>query len=415
MSLSLDAKVADSQLVFYMTLALYVGLRVYERWNAHADAVKEHLGDLREQQILQDREAALAVQLLSAAAGGATKESKGALTSSSASAASSKAKKDRKELTARAQQAEARLRRDARCLGPRERTVWLVLLGLSCGAALSVKWTALVTPGILAIEALFAFFFLKDVMALSDGFVVLGAFIVEYSLWFWIHFQLLWKSSDGDAFMSVDFQRTLWNNTHYDPNADRPPFHRMLWELNAEMLRANARIDTPHHWMSKWWTWPLNQRGVLYYSGHVGPDPTKVYLLGNPAVSWLVLGGFVFTFVVIAAVLRYRFDAMTVLDSRLKAFVRAAGFCTSAYVLGLLPYIAVSRAAFIYHYIPSLLYGIVITALTIDVVGGRSAKAIVAVLSAGVVVTWVYFAPWVYALPLSHDQHKAREWLAGWN
>jgi dolichyl-phosphate-mannose--protein O-mannosyl transferase len=82
-------------------------------------------------------------------------------------------------------------------------------------------------------------------------------------MWFAIHFSLLPNSGDGDAFMRVEFQRTLVNNTNYDPLAPHPGILRTFLQLNAEMLSANARIDVRHNWESVWWEWPLNLRGVL--------------------------------------------------------------------------------------------------------------------------------------------------------
>ncbi len=65
----------------------------------------------------------------------------------------------------------------------------------------------------------------------------------------------------------------------------------MLWStavLNREMFEANARIDTPHHWQSKWYQWMYNGRGLLFWSV---PEPGTgnmglVYLIGNPVVVW---------------------------------------------------------------------------------------------------------------------------------
>ena len=58
--------------------------------------------------------------------------------------------------------------------------------------------------------------------------------------------------------------------------------HISAWvQLNAEMIRANARIDQRHHWDSVWWEWPLNLRGILYYSLEKQHGHTEmVYLLG---------------------------------------------------------------------------------------------------------------------------------------
>ena len=65
------------------------------------------------------------------------------------------------------------------------------------------------------------------------------------------------------------------------------PFLAIFPELNREMLAANARIDTPHHWQSRWHQWLYNGRGVSYYTKEVeGGKMAAVYLLGNPIVVW---------------------------------------------------------------------------------------------------------------------------------
>jgi dolichyl-phosphate-mannose--protein O-mannosyl transferase len=65
------------------------------------------------------------------------------------------------------------------------------------------------------------------------------------------------------------------------------PFLAILPELNREMLAANARIDTPHHWQSRWHQWLYNGRGVSYWTKtHDDGSQSAVYLLGNPIVVW---------------------------------------------------------------------------------------------------------------------------------
>jgi hypothetical protein len=66
--------------------------------------------------------------------------------------------------------------------------------------------------------------------------------------------------------MRIEFQRTLFNNTNYDPLAKHPGYLTTFFQLNQEMLAANARIELRHNWESVWWEWPLNLRGLLYYS-----------------------------------------------------------------------------------------------------------------------------------------------------
>ncbi|RYY38594.1 hypothetical protein EON62_00340 [archaeon] len=53
-------------------------------------------------------------------------------------------------------------------------------------------------------------------------------------------------------------------------------------QLNVDMVRSNAGIDVRHNWETVWWEWPLNLRGILYYSVDRGHTYTEgVYLLGT--------------------------------------------------------------------------------------------------------------------------------------
>lgn len=232
-----------------------------------------------------------------------------------------------------------------------ERLLWSVGLGLVCGAAVSIKWTALATPGMIAVECFFGFFFLRESIPILDLLVTAFSAFVLYAWNFWVHFKLLPYHGDGDAFMSLEFQRKIVNNTHYDPNAPELPFLTKLWQLNAEMLSANARIDTPHHWMSKWHSWPLNQRGVLYYS-HTRPDGHSevVYLLGNPAVIWFVGIAVLVGFVALFIYLRVRNEPDLRFPAGFRGFLNSIFYASITYLLNLLPYILVSRSAFVYHY-----------------------------------------------------------------
>ena len=54
-------------------------------------------------------------------------------------------------------------------------------------------------------------------------------------------------------------------NDDYDPEASTY-FLKSFVDLNSEMLAANARIDTPHHWQSSVAQWVVNGRGLLYWT-----------------------------------------------------------------------------------------------------------------------------------------------------
>ena len=295
-----------------------------------------------------------------------------------------------------------------------KRMAWLTLLGVACCASISVKWTGLATPALVALEVTFALFFIRRPLPLLDilyiGFVV----IMVYSLQWAVHFELLPLAGDGDAFMRLEFQKQLQGNQHYEEGY-KQNFWLSMWQLNSEMLSANARIEVPHHWMSKWFSWPLNQRGVLYYSNTMEDGAVQlVYLIGNPAVLWFVLFTIFVSCALLLVYLRVRYQlAFSPLQHR---FFSTLAYITLGYVLNLMPYIAVNRAAFVYHYMPALLYGEILAGVMLDRLFGKDVFPSVAkFIIVGVVGVWLIFAPWVYGIPISNEAHARRRWLPGWD
>jgi dolichyl-phosphate-mannose-protein mannosyltransferase len=308
-------------------------------------------------------------------------------------------------------------------MGSRERNLWALAVGVCTSSALSVKWTTLATPGMIAVESFFGFFFLRrNAAPFPDLLKVLAVAAALYYLWFCVHFALLPYTGDGDAFMRVEFQRTLVNNSNYDPLAPHPGYLTTFLQLNQEMLSANARIDQRHNWESTWHEWPLNLRGILYYS-HTedkGPEAGStgtIYLLGNPAAIWTVAVFLVAAFAFGFLYLRYREHREFQLRRLFGGVFTAVGYCLWAYMLNLLPYILVNRSAFIYHYMPALMYGEVVSALMVDQLFGarKWAPRVIKALVLAILASFLFYAPWVYCYPLTAEGHQRRRLLKRWD
>lgn len=169
------------------------------------------------------------------------------------------------------------------------RLPWLVLVGVTCGTAVSVKWTGLATPGMIGLESMFALWFVKTPVPATDLAVVALCAVVVYHAVFAVHFGVLTHSSQEAMRMPLEYQRTLIGNPAFEPNATFPAFLPLMWGLNKDMLFLSASISTPHQWESKYYQWVTNSRGLLYYGEPFGPQPglwSAMYLIGNPAVVW---------------------------------------------------------------------------------------------------------------------------------
>eukprot|EP00168_Porphyra_purpurea_P011093 TRINITY_DN2790_c0_g1_i4.p1 TRINITY_DN2790_c0_g1~~TRINITY_DN2790_c0_g1_i4.p1 ORF type:complete len:277 (+),score=103.98 TRINITY_DN2790_c0_g1_i4:527-1357(+) len=268
--------------------------------------------------------------------------------------------------------------------------------------------------------------------------------IAVYVSAFFVHLTLLPLANtddQDDLFMSEAFQSTLVGNKHYDPSA-RYSFPRAFVELNQAMLSSNAAITTRHPWESTWWEWPLNLRGILYAQEDApqvegGPDVShlsvKVYLIASPFISVFVLAAmamFVIAFVAhLVRLARGRRKGGskgggsagdTVRDCRPEedglTFKYVAGaFFMAGYILNLLPFMLVKRCTFLYHYIPAYLYGMLATAVGVDLLPRGARMGVVSVGIWAAAAAYAYWAPWVYGTPMDAAAHGARQWLRRWD
>ncbi|EME32480.1 dolichyl-phosphate-mannose-protein mannosyltransferase [Galdieria sulphuraria] len=294
------------------------------------------------------------------------------------------------------------------------RMFWLIMTAMLSGFAISIKWTALATPGAIAIASFFGLFLMSRPLDLWECALAGLVGLITYVIPFYIHFRMLPLSGTGDAFMSVEFQKTLKGSPYYDPIFPPESFWKNFLYLNKEMLRANSAIKERHPWESKWYEWPLNLRGLLYYTEELENGLSRqIYLIGNPVVMYVCILFALSFFFCLIFYCRYRYLISN--DIELARLLSKGMFLFLAYSLNLFPYIAVDRSAFLYHYIPGLLYAELLTALMIDSFPKQGQKWIVTMILLLELLAFLYWAPWIYCIPLSATQHQRRRWLPRWN
>jgi dolichyl-phosphate-mannose--protein O-mannosyl transferase len=101
----------------------------------------------------------------------------------------------------------------------------------------------------------------------------------------------------------------------------------------------------------------------------------------------------------------------------------------SGYLLNLVPYMLIARSKFVYHYMPALMVGAALFALSMEALWGWAARAaapaprvraaaaaaVTAAAFAAVTAAFFYFGlPFVYGYKLTHEQHQARMWNSKW-
>eukprot|EP00741_Cyanophora_paradoxa_P012248 tig00020603_g11835.t1 len=326
---------------------------------------------------------------------------------------------------------------DDRRLFSRGYYFWLVATGVSAGLAASVKWTALAAVGAIGVHHVVATLYnlrakrgRGSLLRLFGDLLTRALFlaavpVLVYVYFQWLHFRMLPLSGPGDKFMTPAFRATLEGSLTPEERAAAKPitFLQKAWEMTRTMYATSSGNKTPHTWQSEWWSWPLNKRGIYYWQEQSSPPRkhpktgeelfARIYLLGNPAVWWgtsilvaisLVVGGAMLLFEVPFSAASQRYLSLT-------------AFLLMEWLLNLLPYVPIKRCTFLYHYFPALLCAVYMSAVLLErLFGGRPRllAAVAAALLALVVAAYVYWAPFVYALPLTKAQYEARVWLKGW-
>ena len=118
-----------------------------------------------------------------------------------------------------------------------------------------------------------------------------------------------------------------------------------------------------------------------------------MYLFGNPVECWGILVAmalFVALYFIAQRTAWYARGANALVDTVQAYFKGAApalAFLLGGWLLNLLPYAAINRTTFAYHYLPALLYGNLFLAVFTDhFFGARGCAA----LALAVGLTWLY-------------------------
>ena len=297
----------------------------------------------------------------------------------------------------------------------RQQPLWLALMGLLAGCAISIKWTGLTALVVVLI------IFVKGcseqlqplTRRIAETAILVALVAIVYIGSFWIHFALLPQSGPGDAFMSTQFQQTLKGSPVYNPKA-RLSFWDKFTQLNTEMYHANATLTATHPYGSKWYTWPIEGRPIYYWEGPVlaNGQQGNIYLLGDPVIWWAATAS---TAVALAILVWPRWR------KRFASQVPVLALLTFAYLINWLPFAGITRVMFLYHYFYAFIFSVMILAILIGTVlpvrrvWYRSPRHLGVGLVILVAVSgFIFFSPLTYGWPISIQAFNLHLWLPSW-
>eukprot|EP00299_Pterocystis_sp_00344_P012664 c6112_g1_i1.p1 GENE.c6112_g1_i1~~c6112_g1_i1.p1 ORF type:complete len:530 (-),score=95.92 c6112_g1_i1:35-1624(-) len=315
--------------------------------------------------------------------------------------------------------------------------IWTVICGCMMGCAFSTKHTGLGVIGIVGVIHLIRTF--QPVFSASaeqplpvriqnvlrsklfvSGVLMLAIITVIYILCFVIHFVVIIYSGVDEDSMSDNYRSQLIGATVKMPAGESPQgMWKNIVDINRHMLKVNHHVSFKHHYGSQWYEWPILYRGLVYLWKNL-PDGTHycIYLFGNPLIYWLVLVNVVVA--LCSCDKRYWMAYVEKIDlaPHSKNALFACALCLFGYFANYLPYpLLVKRTCFVYHYHPSLYFGILLVGCSFDYWfpplrwSAVSRTLITSILLAPIIVCYIYYMPFAFGLPLTETEHDSRRMM----
>jgi dolichyl-phosphate-mannose--protein O-mannosyl transferase len=299
---------------------------------------------------------------------------------------------------------------------------WLTLAGLSFGATAAVKWTGL--GFLLGLYLFWGLQRLGNVLGrkAQPSLKTPLAALQKLSV-----LQLLFYIPCVGALL----YRIIWiPHLLQNPEFDFWQVHQQMW-IYHKQVGSGPDI---HPYCSTGLTWPLMLRPVSYFyqvasslqegMPMTGPPlPNEkvhyiytVYAIGNPFLWW----GTTAAITTVVGLLLWRtarwlLNLGTTLRPHRDCLVPL--FLSVNYAASLLPWLRISRCAFLYHYMPAYLFSSIALAWVLENClrgADRSRPAFVLSILLLCLVSFLFWLPFYLGLPLSLREWQWRIWLPTW-
>lgn len=301
--------------------------------------------------------------------------------------------------------------------------IFLILLGLSLGVVISIKWTGfIVLATIIFLEIIKLInrqiisgggllnFFQKNKKYFS--IIFLGIFFLPlliYTFSFFVHFSLLNLSRNpknfSDPLLYINKEKEIKDSPYVfyykEPDGN---FFEKFFKVHKQMISIFS-VTGDHPYSSSWWKWPTGGKAMLYYS----EENVHLYLMGNPIVWFLGFFGIISIFFIPYLAKREK--------EKLPSFLKKPDILYF-YFFSWLVFIGVKRTSFLYYYLVPLCLSIIIFSLCFDYftknIEKKKKNIIFGLILFIVFLSFVFYLPLTYGLPLSDKAFSLRLWFPLW-
>ncbi|KAH9495690.1 Protein O-mannosyl-transferase 1 [Bulinus truncatus] len=201
-------------------------------------------------------------------------------------------------------------------------------------------------------------------------------------------------------------------------------FWAKLYELQIKMLLSNQDAHLEHKYSSGPTEWPFMQRNIAYWmSSH---DNSQIHLIGN-IVVWHASAVSVIAYLALFTfyMLRRQRDIFDISEAKWQHFLFLGELFVGGYLLHYLSYFLEDRTLFLHHYLPSVIFKVLVLAALGDHLYAISPKipVLTSIIKYGSVVlvavaihVFITFSVFTYGNEaLSAQQIKSLTWMDTWD
>ena len=265
-----------------------------------------------------------------------------------------------------------------------QKTIFLLLTGAFCGASMSIKWSGVYIAEFLAGVSFFLIYYFEVYSSDSEGSSYVRALLKIFPR------MIL-------AFVIIPI--VIYVAT-YIPFFYFGNFIGDFIGLQGQMFGYHGGVTETHPYQSQWWMWPLLLKTVYMHFENFGEQHAHIYALGNPFIWWT---GCLFFIAGVVQVIRKESPALI--------------FVVISVLAYWLPWaLSPRKVTFLYHFLPALLFILLISAYFLDSIWNKSkyGKLIVVMYIMIAIGIFIYFYPIVSGAPISPGSIDGYYWIQSW-
>jgi len=302
---------------------------------------------------------------------------------------------------------------------------WL-LFGVLIGFSISIQWmgaTLLLLFPFLIVhnQRNTVLFWDKVINFMFNGLIVMGGVLFIALGIFYLHFALGSRVVADKYYETSDTYKQILRDKQTSNVINFPvmftDYLRYIQIYNAGIPRSDI-CKYPNENGTSPWGWPIGNKAINYRWETDGKGVRYLYLIGNPVVWLIGLLGILVAGAYVVGRHIYRLPSQDYhLDRIIKAF-----FAIYFIYMAMMVYLESKRAFYLYHYLPALVISLIIaTALFFEREKKLDKKSIkllyvlLTILCLLVIISYWFFAPFSYYLPLTTPQFQLRNWFPWWH